>query len=362
MTDEKRADLWDLEEAGENLPAESAANPPYSSEKISDLLLQARESIVNVEDSELQVLARISAEFNQAMDASEGRESAELLRDSEIDDLIVDFDEAERASGGAAAETASAPAQRESPERSTVMPRTHPLANSIAPTAAVKSVAPPAEARGPFWQIVAAAAALVALGVGVGQFSPRQDARSERSSESTGAVVHGAASLAPREPVLAPQAAPPARPEEEAAFGAAAEPSTPEATPEPPQVVGSQTEPEGVEEATSRKSAREGRAGRSRRAKRARGQTGPLPAQLSRESVVATMRAAMPELARCTGGRKGAVSAQLTVRGNGKVSYALIEGSFAGTPEGSCLVKALREVRFPAFADSRLRLTYPLQF
>ena len=74
------------------------------------------------------------------------------------------------------------------------------------------------------------------------------------------------------------------------------------------------------------------------------------------------MKAAMPALNQCTAGRKGSVSAQLTVRGTGQVSYALIQGSFAGTREGSCLAKALRDVRFPAFSESSLRLTYPLQF
>jgi len=70
----------------------------------------------------------------------------------------------------------------------------------------------------------------------------------------------------------------------------------------------------------------------------------------------------MPALNRCAAGRRGVVSAQLTVRSSGQVSYALVQGSFAGTREGTCLAKALREVRFPEFSDPTLKLTYPLQF
>jgi hypothetical protein len=364
VTDYLRAeDVLDVVEDEDDRPT-----LPPPSEKIAELLIQARDSIVNVEDGELQVIARISAEFGTPVTAAgRGRESAESLRDSEVDRLALEVEP-----DVPAPETKSDSGKREISERITVMPRTHPLANSIAPTAVAKSVAPTAEKRGPFWQIVAAAAAVVGLGVGLGQLpSSHPEARDEHAAE-TRTGVHATASAPVVRPVLAAEAAEPVH--EVPAAPAPAQPiAEAEVQPEQPLAVqpdspapsaeasAPERQPRPVSEAKSA-SSRESRPRVARSEKRARANSGPLPAQPSREAVVATMKAAMPALARCTGGRKGSVSAQLTVRSSGQVSYALVQGSFAGTPEGSCLAQALRDVRFPAFSEPSLRLTYPLQF
>jgi hypothetical protein len=285
------------------------------------------------------------------------RPSAEVLRDSEIAALRIE-------EPAPAAELGSrGPSQAEAREQSNEVterhpiPRTHPLANSIAPTSAAKSVAPAPAKSGPVWQIVAAAAALVALGIGLGQLRQGEPASSE---PDTARAAAASAPVRAAEPVAAP--------------AEAAEPSddTTAVEPQPPQPVaigaGTGGEPreqrlDGVSEARQRwlQGSESGAEPRVRRLPFAR-RAGGLPAQPSREQVMTTMRAAMPALSRCTGGRRGVVEVQLTVRGSGKVTYALVQGSFAGTPEGSCLARALRDVQFPEFTESSLRLSYPLQF
>jgi hypothetical protein len=210
------------------------------------------------------------------------------------------------------------------------------------------------------WQIVAAAAALVTLSVGLGQLRQGESGqeRGATSVEARGAATQPVGAAEPSRDVAAaePQALQPA-----ASVASAG------GTFREQRLDGSEARRrwlQGSDEVEARGSAREQTAEAEPRVKRlsvAR-RSGGLPAQPSREQVMATMRAAMPALARCTGGRRGVVEVQLTVRGSGKVTYALVQGSFAGTPQGSCLARALRDVRFPEFGESSLRLSYPLQF
>jgi hypothetical protein len=74
------------------------------------------------------------------------------------------------------------------------------------------------------------------------------------------------------------------------------------------------------------------------------------------------MEGLMPALRNCTGATHGDAELKLTVRSSGAVSYALVGGDYAGTPEGSCLAQTLRQASFPAFSDPVLRLTYPARF
>jgi len=37
----------------------------------------------------------------------------------------------------------------------------------------------------------------------------------------------------------------------------------------------------------------------------------------------------------------------------------VVDGAFAGTPQGSCMARALRGAQFPQFASSQLRVVYP---
>lgn len=86
-----------------------------------------------------------------------------------------------------------------------------------------------------------------------------------------------------------------------------------------------------------------------------------LPETPSREQVRAAMTSIQPELARCAKDRHGVAQVSLTVRSRGNVSYAVVGGAFAGSPEGSCIAKAVKDAKFPAFSRPSFKVTYPVR-
>jgi hypothetical protein len=51
---------------------------------------------------------------------------------------------------------------------------------------------------------------------------------------------------------------------------------------------------------------------------------------------------------------------QVTVDGSsGRVTNARVQGQFAGTPEGSCIARAVRRARFPRFKRPSFQVTFP---
>jgi hypothetical protein len=65
------------------------------------------------------------------------------------------------------------------------------------------------------------------------------------------------------------------------------------------------------------------------------------------------------QLQTCAAGEHGRMKANVTISGAGRVTYATIEGAFAGTPQGSCMARALRGTQCPQFASPLLRGGYP---
>jgi hypothetical protein len=86
-----------------------------------------------------------------------------------------------------------------------------------------------------------------------------------------------------------------------------------------------------------------------------------LPAQPSRDDVRAALNAVIPELHKCTGSQHGTADVTMTVRSAGVVSYAVVAGSFAGTPEGSCIARTVKLAKFPAFSEPSVRVSYPFE-
>jgi hypothetical protein len=86
-----------------------------------------------------------------------------------------------------------------------------------------------------------------------------------------------------------------------------------------------------------------------------------LPAHPTREQVASSLDAVTTELRKCVGERHGLAEVTVTVRPAGFVSYAVVSGEYAGTSEGSCIARAVRAAKFPAFSDPTLRVTYPFQ-
>ncbi len=369
-------------EADEVRAADSADVEARSEADVLDGAFDVDESEIADVSSWNHDLVMVSTE--EVMAGLQARESIELLRDSEFDRLVTDSDIPSSESDEIPILTLlplpaefqpTSRAKAEPTERIT-LPQTHPLANSIAPTTAPKSLVPESKQGSPVWQMVAAAAILVGLGA-VGN-RLHGASQTDASVPVAASVGRSSGDLGPSESTFAAVRSDevPARaeiaeaPVEEAVAEAAARVDEVEADNPAPEAV-RRTEPspravaarQGGQKRAERKAVEAApRSARPARSEKSAAGQGEVAAQLSREQVVATMGAALPGLSKCTGGRSGVVQAQLTVRNTGKVSYALVQGSFAGTPEGTCLVSALRDVRFPEFGEPSLRLTYPIYF
>ncbi|HKU43336.1 MAG TPA: hypothetical protein VJR89_34480 [Polyangiales bacterium] len=85
-------------------------------------------------------------------------------------------------------------------------------------------------------------------------------------------------------------------------------------------------------------------------------------APLSRAQVQAGLERVRAALQSCASGKHGRIVASVTISGAGRVTYSAIEGAFAGTPQGSCMARALRSAQFPPSASEQLRVSYPYAF
>lgn len=84
-----------------------------------------------------------------------------------------------------------------------------------------------------------------------------------------------------------------------------------------------------------------------------------LPEYPSREQVTAGFEAMRSALTQCAAGRAGRVEVKASITSSGRIAHALIGGDFEGSPEGSCMARAVREAQFPAFSQPRLKVSYP---
>jgi hypothetical protein len=404
VTDFRRADeVWDEEdEAADNAKTLVAKNP--LSERAPALAAAAGdeeddESVVSVRESEFEIVD---------VSGATGRESAEALRDSEVDLLQLDWEpvQATPVSEPAAPEVSppslpsvvlapSFSSRNEVTERVPTIPRTHPLANSIAPTAAPKSVPPATASRTSIWPVSLVALALLGLGVGLARWQEAPRGASAKTHEAEGRAAASTPRPDPRpapastpaqpEPAIAPAVA--SVPAVEATVPAAEPVAARSPAPEPvaPVQVRDAVAPAPPSVANLRPNPKPARASRPARAaenaktaaveddsleseaavapERPAGPagSGELPDRPSREQVVGVMDSVRGDVTKCTGGRAGIAELTLTVRASGQVTYALVNGTFAGTPEGSCIANVLRAAKFPAFRDPVLRVNYPLQ-
>ena len=87
-----------------------------------------------------------------------------------------------------------------------------------------------------------------------------------------------------------------------------------------------------------------------------------LPEAPTREQVAAGFDALLPDLQQCAAGKFGVVIIDATLAGTGRIAHALIDGPlFKGTPEGSCMARAVRKARFPQFSQATLKVRYPVK-
>lgn len=102
-------------------------------------------------------------------------------------------------------------------------------------------------------------------------------------------------------------------------------------------------------------------AGAPRAAER-HGKVSELPDTPSRADVRDALVGVQDRVRACAPQYRGAtVPARITFVSSGRVTTALVSGTLAGTPEGSCVARALRQANVPEFAEPRLVVDYPLQ-
>lgn len=88
------------------------------------------------------------------------------------------------------------------------------------------------------------------------------------------------------------------------------------------------------------------------------GTSGDLP---SVSELKAAMEAIRGRALACVGQGRGVAVVQGSAVGSGRVTHALILGDFAGTPEGSCIARAVRSAKLPGFEGELYRFTYDLR-
>jgi hypothetical protein len=84
-----------------------------------------------------------------------------------------------------------------------------------------------------------------------------------------------------------------------------------------------------------------------------------LPELPSRDDIKRSFEALRPALEACSADAHGTTFANVTISGDGHVSYSTIEGAFVGSPQGSCMARALRSASFPRFATASLKVRFP---
>jgi hypothetical protein len=268
------------------------------------------------------------------------------------------------------------------------IPSTHPLANTLLPVA--NSIPPrrsEPERGTPWWQVALAAVALIALGASLGRLQQRMATQetaqpaaqpsAETVAREDGRLIQPSTSLPLREPEGAELPPGPPRRESRRAkakpevavtartTSTAAPASSRELTATRSDAVARSEDAVVRPEHTaipSNEAAERARAAESgATVKGSEPVDSALPAQPSREAVVAALSSISAQLSACVGQKHGTANVNLTVRGTGVVSHALVTGTFAGTPEGSCIARAVKLARFEPFRDAFVRITYPFQ-
>jgi len=87
-----------------------------------------------------------------------------------------------------------------------------------------------------------------------------------------------------------------------------------------------------------------------------------LPEQPSRGDVQSALTRVSPAVTACGAGEHGMAPVAITIAGStGRVTNAVVSGSFAGTPVGSCIARAVRGATFPHFSRPSLTVNFPFR-
>jgi hypothetical protein len=86
------------------------------------------------------------------------------------------------------------------------------------------------------------------------------------------------------------------------------------------------------------------------------GDTQDIPSKADVLTALGRVRSAVSA---CAHGMQGTAQLDITVADSGFVTSVVVGGDFAGTPEGSCIARAVRAAQFAPFKKPRFRLIYP---
>jgi hypothetical protein len=229
------------------------------------------------------------------------------------------------------------------------------VSSSLAPRELSQRPAPPPRSQ---QRVVGLVIAAMLFGIGVLALQRQDRAPSEPRSAASGAPVDPTAAVPPAAAALD---APPVAP------SAPAEIAVPAPAPSAEPGVGADGTPAAAQPVTLAATAeRAGATGASerRRAARVRGTqiapVGDLPETPSREAIGAALQDLRGAFELCSDGRSGVAELDLTIRGSGALAHAVIGGDFAGTPQGSCIARTLRNVSFAPFQKPKFRVLYRL--
>ncbi len=86
---------------------------------------------------------------------------------------------------------------------------------------------------------------------------------------------------------------------------------------------------------------------------------GDLADSPDRSTIQAVLAARLEAVTACANGAHGLADVDIVISGSGRITTATVNGSFAGTPVGSCIARAVRGATFPPFSQPRFEVTYP---
>ncbi|MBK8170428.1 MAG: zinc-ribbon domain-containing protein [Sandaracinaceae bacterium] len=87
-----------------------------------------------------------------------------------------------------------------------------------------------------------------------------------------------------------------------------------------------------------------------------------LPDRPDASAVRSAIGAVQPAVSACAQGQHGLATTSITVSGStGRVSNATVSGQFSGTPQGTCVARAVRGARFPRFRQAAFTISYPFR-
>lgn len=84
-----------------------------------------------------------------------------------------------------------------------------------------------------------------------------------------------------------------------------------------------------------------------------------LPEAPSRDAIVAGFNSVRQEVLACANGSGGVAPIEATIVGNGRITHATVGGYYQGTPQGSCIARALRTARFAPFSGESIKVAFP---